>query len=133
MLFQHDMTKNQVGDIISGFWEMNAQPEGVVEFANQLFKGTIEQLDRIDAIIQAHAIHWSLARMATVDRNVLRLAVYEFLAKPETPKAVIINEALEIVKKFSTDDSAHFVNGILDSIKTDLTDKPASCEFKSGT
>lgn len=121
MLFQRDFTGDDIEDIIESFWKMNRQQDpAVVSYANQLFRGTVAMLPAIDALIQAHAKNWRLDRMATVDRNVMRLAVFEFLDEPETPKPVIINEALEIVKKFSTEESAQFVNGILDSIKNEL-------------
>lgn len=121
MLFQRDFTGDDIEDIIEGFWKMNRQLDpAVVSYANQLFRGTVAMLPAIDSLIQAHAKNWRLDRMATVDRNVMRLAVFEFLDEPETPKPVIINEALEIVKKFSTEESAQFVNGILDSIKNQL-------------
>ena len=81
----------------------------------------MQRLKEIDKVIQQHTKNWRLGRMAAVDRNVLRLAVFEFLWGGKTPETVVINEALEIVKKFSTHESAQFVNGILDSIKNDLT------------
>jgi len=77
-------------------------------------------MKEIDRLIQGHTKNWRLSRMAAVDRNVLRLAVFELLADLETPGTVVINEALEIAKKYSTNESAQFVNGILDSIKNDL-------------
>lgn len=126
MLFQSDMSGSPSTEVLTTFWTMNTQPAEVMEFANRLFSGTMLRLAPIDEIIRSHATNWRMDRMATVDRNVLRLAVYEFL-EDETPKAVVINEALEIAKKFSTDESAHFVNGILDSIKNDLTKKAVNC------
>lgn len=125
MLFQYDMSKGQVDSIVPVFWRMNPQPEAIVQFANRLFKGTVAKLPEIDTLIQNHAKNWRLERMAAVDRNILRLAVYEFLEEPETPKPVVINEALEIAKKYSTDESAQFVNGILDSVKADLVSNSA--------
>ena len=120
MLYQYDVGKQALDTIVDLFWDMNEQPPKVREFADVLFRGTITRLKEIDRLIQSHTRNWRLSRMAAVDRNVLRLAVFELLADASTPDTVVINEALEIAKKFSTDESAQFVNGILDSIKNDL-------------
>jgi N utilization substance protein B len=90
------------------------------QFAEPLIRGTLEHRDEIDAAIKQHAHHWSLERMAAVDRNVLRLAVFEMLHRDDIPPVVSINEAVDIAKKFSTQDSGKFVNGILDKIKGEL-------------
>jgi len=92
----------------------------VRKFAVQLFTGTVAQLEEIDRTIQKHAQNWRLKRMPAVDRNILRMAVYELLSAAKTPGTVVINEALEIARKFSTQDSAQFVNGVLDSVKDEL-------------
>jgi transcription antitermination protein NusB len=89
-------------------------------FAEPLIRGTLEHREAIDARIQAHAKNWDLGRMAVVDRNILRLAVYEMLYRDDIPPVVSINEAVDIAKKFSTDESGKFVNGILDKIKGEL-------------
>jgi transcription antitermination protein NusB len=89
-------------------------------FAEDLFRVANERLPEIDAAIQKHADNWRLERMAVVDRNVLRAGVAEFLGYPKTPKPVIINEALEIARKFSSPESVHFINGVLDSIAKEL-------------
>jgi transcription antitermination protein NusB len=120
MLYEHDVGKHSRDEILHSFWQMNEHPEKVRDFANQLFDGTIQRLKEIDKVIQQHTKNWRLSRMAAVDRNVLRLAVFEFLSGGKTPETVVINEALEIAKKFSTQESAQFVNGILDSIKTEI-------------
>jgi len=95
-------------------------PEIVVEFARQLVMNTVEHVEQIDEFIRRHAEHWRLDRMATVDRNILRLAVQEFLYDKETPKTVVINEAIEIARRFSAQESPLFINGVLDSIKKEL-------------
>jgi transcription antitermination protein NusB len=123
MLYEYDVGKHTRDEILRTFWQMNEHPEKVCDFANQLFDGTIQRLKEIDKVIQQHTKNWRLSRMAAVDRNVLRLAVFEFLSGGRTPETVVINEALEIAKKFSTQESAQFVNGILDSIKTELLEK----------
>lgn len=89
-------------------------------FAEPLIRGTVEKLTEIDGRIQHYAKNWDLNRMAVVDRNVLRLAVYEMLYRDDIPPVVSINEAVDIAKRFSTDESGRFVNGILDKIKGDL-------------
>ena len=123
MLYELDIGKHSNEDILQSYWRMYEHAPKVREFAELLFKGTIQQLPQIDKVIQDHAQNWRLSRMAAVDRNVLRLAVFEFLSGGRTPVTVIINEALEIAKKFSTQESAQFVNGILDSIKNQLNRK----------
>jgi transcription antitermination protein NusB len=125
MLYEHDVGKHAIETILDTFWEMNEQPEKVREFASQLFRGTLSRLKEIDRLIQAHTKNWRLSRMAAVDRNVLRLAVFELTSAARTPDTVVINEALEIAKKFSTNESAQFVNGILDSIKNHLLEEKA--------
>ena len=120
MLYEYDVGRLSEREILATFWEMNEHPKKVREFANQLFEGSVGRLKEIDKTIQQHTKNWRLSRMAAVDRNILRLAVYEFLSDSKTPGTVVINEALEIAKKFSTHESAQFVNGILDSIKKDL-------------
>lgn len=121
MLYELDIGKHAKDEILETFWQMNEHPEKVREFANRLFEGSIARMQEIDKIIQKHAVNWRLDRMAVVDRNVLRLAVFEFLSGSKTPGTVVINEALEVARKFSTHESAQFVNGVLDSIKKDLT------------
>jgi N utilization substance protein B len=121
MMYELDVGKHPKEEILRTYWLMNEHPPKVREFAELLFEGTVQRLKEIDKVIQQHTKNWRLGRMAAVDRNVLRLAVFEFLWGGKTPETVVINEALEIVKKFSTHESAQFVNGILDSIKNDLT------------
>jgi transcription antitermination protein NusB len=125
MLYEHDVGKHAPEAILDSFWELNEQPDKVREFAGQLFRGTLGRIKEIDRLIQVHTRNWRLSRMAAVDRNVLRLAVFELISDVRTPDTVVINEALEIAKKFSTNESAQFVNGILDSIKNDLLEERA--------
>jgi len=123
MLYELDIGKHSKDEILRTFWQMNEHPQKVRDFAGQLFEGTVQRLKEIDKVIQQHTKNWRLGRMAAVDRNVLRIAVFEFLSGSRTPETVVINEALEIAKKYSTADSAQFVNGILDSVKNDLMEK----------
>lgn len=89
-------------------------------FAEPLIQGVLQNRDRLDAEIKKHAKNWDLHRMAVVDRNILRLAIYEMLFRDDIPPVVSINEAVEIAKLFSTDDSGGFVNGILDKVRMEL-------------
>ncbi|MCK5535136.1 transcription antitermination factor NusB [bacterium] len=89
----------------------------VVKFVNQLVEGTVKNIANIDDLISQYAKNWELERMAVVDRNILRCAAYEILYLTETPISVIINEAVELAKKYSTSESGKFINGILDKLK----------------
>ena len=89
-------------------------------FAEPLIRGALEHRDELDEQIKKHALNWDLHRIAVVDRNILRLAIYEMLHRDDIPPIVSINEAVDIAKKFSTPDSGKFVNGILDKIKSEL-------------
>lgn len=125
MLFAADVTK-QSGDIVTrNFWAELGEPDTediMREFSINLVKGVLNNLETVDDKIRTRAEHWRIERMAIVDRNVLRLAVYEFLFE-ETPNTVVINEALEIARRFSTFEATQFINGILDAIKHDLEKK----------
>jgi N utilization substance protein B len=125
MLFQWDLSKGPFQAVRDTFWSLNTSvDEEGRGFADHLAWGTIENIDRIDVLLARYAEHWRVARMAAVDRNVLRLGTYELLYETQTPQAVIINEALEIARKFSTPESIHFINGILDSIrKEEMSEK----------
>jgi len=98
----------------------SAEEAAVRLFAEPMIRGTLEHRDEADAVIKKHAQNWDLHRMAAVDRNVLRLAIYEMLHRDDIPPVVSINEAVDIAKKFSTQDSGKFVNGILDKVKSEL-------------
>jgi transcription antitermination protein NusB len=131
MMYELDVGRHSKDEILRTYWLMNEHPKKVRDFADQLFEGTVLRLKEIDKIIQQHTQNWRLGRMAAVDRNVLRLAVFEFISGGTTPETVVINEALEIAKKFSTHESAQFVNGILDSIKNELMEKRDRSNGKS--
>jgi N utilization substance protein B len=121
MLFQSDMGKQTADQVRSTFWaEHGAASAEVRGFADDLFRVALDRIPEIDSLIERHAEHWRMERMATVDRNLLRAAVAEFLGYPETPHAVVINEALEIARKFSSPESVQFVNGVLDSVGKEL-------------
>ena len=122
MLFQYDIARPRLDELTSTYWEAFGEEMTDVphEFSNNLALGAISHLDEIDNLIKRRAENWRIQRMAVVDRNILRLAIYEFLYETDTPKTVIINEALEIARRFSTFEATQFINGILDAIKRDL-------------
>ena len=126
MLFQFDVAKPRIDDLVQLYWDSFADEFGEVDrdFSNNLALGTASHIDDIDRLIKSRAENWRISRMAVVDRNILRLAIYEFLYESETPKTVVINEALEIARKFSTFEATQFINGILDAIKRDLESQP---------
>src|SRR6266566_5128469 len=125
MLFQYDIAQPRVDELATNYWEAFGDDMGNVarDFSNNLALGAIARLDEIDALIKKRAEHWRIQRMAVVDRNILRLAIYEFLYEEDTPKTVVINEALEIARRFSTFEATQFINGILDAIKRDLEEQ----------
>jgi len=120
-LYQCDAHKPaNVEEALAGFWKQNEEPQNVRDFANDLLCGALAKLPEVDAKIRTLTDNWDFERLAAVDRNILRLAVYEMLFRPEIPPVVSINEAIEIAKKFSTDESGKFVNGLLDRVKKEL-------------
>lgn len=116
MLFQRDLSDNDPTMIISTFEDLQKARPNIKDFAVRVFQGTIREMERIDAMITNQADNWRLSRMAVVDRNIIRMSIYEFLHETDTPKLVIIDEAIEIAKKFGTQKSSQFINGILDGI-----------------
>jgi N utilization substance protein B len=121
MLFQLDMGQQTPDHVRRTFWnERKDLDENVRGFADELFTIATERGGDIDQIIERNAEHWRMDRMAAVDRNVLRTGVAEFLGFPGTPRPVVINEALEIARRFSTPESVQFINGVLDSVAREL-------------
>ncbi|MEA2571390.1 MAG: transcription antitermination protein NusB [Acidobacteriota bacterium] len=116
MLFQYDMSGNPPDTVIATFEDLEKSKANTREFATKIFRGTVDHMPKIDEMIQAQADNWRLSRMAVVDRNIIRMSIYEFLHEDDTPKLVIIDEAIEIAKKFGTQKSSQFINGILDGI-----------------
>ena len=120
ILYQWDMRKQPVDESIDAFYSTLSSEDGAPplprdEFLELLVRGTVERAGEIDALISGHAEHWRLERMPAVDRNILRLAIYE-MRHTETPAAVVIDEALELARRFSTEESVQFVNGVLDAV-----------------
>src|ERR1700752_471533 len=125
MLFAADVAKMPADDVVRSYWAELGESDldqTARDFATRLAKGTLSNLELLDERIRSRAEHWRISRMAVVDRNILRLAVYEFLYEP-TPRTVAINEALEIARRFSTYEATQFINGILDAIKRDLDEQ----------
>jgi transcription antitermination protein NusB len=121
MLFQWDMGKQTPEHVRRTFWGERPEVDGETrDFAQDLFNVAVDTEQGVDDLIQKHAQHWKMERMAAVDRNVLRTGVAEFLRYRDTPKPVVINEALEIARKFSAPESVHFINGVLDSVGKQL-------------
>lgn len=121
MLFQSDMGKQPAEQVRRTFWaEQKDTTEEVREYVEDLFQVATERAAEIDRVIEEHAKNWRMDRMAAVDRNLLRAAVAEFLGKPQVPKPVVINEAIEIARRYSTPESIVFINGVLDSVARGL-------------
>src|SRR5687767_7405923 len=121
MLYQWEVGRVPMEDVRRTYWthapEGTPLTEDLRAFASALATGTAEQVTALDPIIAEAAEHWRIERMNVLDRLILRLAVYEFLHETETPARVIINEALELARTFSNDDSVRFINGVLDAIR----------------
>jgi len=125
MLFAADVAEMPPDEVVRSYWAELGESDlddTAREFATRLAARTLSNLELLDERIRSRAEHWRISRMAVVDRNILRLAVYEFLYEP-TPRTVAINEALEIARRFSTYEATQFINGILDAIKRDLDEQ----------
>ena len=116
MLYQLDLRPEGSAAIQAEFWRGQEPPEEIKTFADQLFIGTAEHLASIDPLIASHANNWEIKRMAVIDRNILRLGVFELLHQEDVPPKVCINEAIELAKRFGDAESSKFINGILDTI-----------------
>lgn len=125
MLYLNDVGRLSLEEAEAAVWKGKTLPEKTQDFARRLAFGTHTHQSRVDHLLAHQAKNWEIHRMAAVDRNLLRLATYELLEELETPVSVIIDEAIEIAKKYSTDESGKFVNGILDQIKNERTDSPS--------
>lgn len=122
-LYSFDLNPMELKQSLVLFWEHNLAAPTVRDFAEQLVLGVTEHRDEIDRIIEEKSKNWSLGRMARIDLNILRIAVYELHYRPDIPKNVTINEAIEVAKKFGTDESAAFINGIIDEVASHVPDK----------
>jgi N utilization substance protein B len=124
MLFQGDLGKQSPDQVAKLFWpsrdEIDADTRG---FAEDIYRIATTRQPEIDELIEAHAQNWRIERMAVVDRNLIRAAVAEMLGYPTTPAAIIINESLEIARRYAAPESIHFLNGVLDAIARDILKK----------
>jgi transcription antitermination protein NusB len=125
MLYQWELGGNTPEQIGATFFREQKADSEVELFARTLFFGAVDDIKRLDQLIAQHATNWRLERMAAVDRSILRLAAYELLHDPATPPEAVINEALEIARRFSGEGSVEFVNGVLDSVLKTLPAREA--------
>lgn len=117
-----------VDDALSAFFAEHAPDASaaVRTFAGELVQGTVSELAALDALIEQHSQHWRMSRLAIVDRLILRMSAWELQHAPETPAAVVLDEAIELARTFSTEDSAKFVNGVLDGMRKTLASRAAA-------
>ena len=137
MLFQWDFRRTPLDEISRGYYTSLLVSEDSVakprpdEFAEKLLHGVTGELAAIDDLITRHAAHWRMERMPAVDRNVLRIAVYEMM-RTDTPAAIVIDEALELARRFAGEESVQFVNGVLDAVRRELPVRPPDSEQSAG-
>ena len=124
VLYQLDISPGDAGEVLDLYWKNFKPAHKVREFCQRLIEGVRRSQEQIDPLIEKNSENWTLKRMAMVDRNILRLATFELLHCPDIPFKVTLNEAIELAKKYGTDDSAAFVNGILDKIHSILASAP---------
>jgi N utilization substance protein B len=120
VLYQVDMAQSDLAEALRLFCEHFEAPESIRDFAFELARGVDEHREEVDTLIKQFSEHWRLERMPTVDRNILRLAIYELLYRSDIPAKVSINEAVDLGKKYGSEDSGSFINGILDRIRLHL-------------
>jgi transcription antitermination protein NusB len=119
MLFQWEMSPQDLAKLEAKFWRSAKAADNTREFANRLFEGAAKEVPTLDNLIRKHTENWRFERLAAIDRAILRLAMYE-LRVGETPPKVVLNEAVELAKKFSSDEAGPFVNGVLDACHKSL-------------
>ena len=122
MLFQWEMSPQDPAKLEAKFWRAAKGADHTRDFANRLFEGAAKEVPALDELIQKHTENWRFERLAAIDRAILRLAMHE-LRVGDTPPKVVLNEAVEMAKKFSSDESGPFVNGVLDAFRKSLNDK----------
>ena len=116
VLYQMDMSDGDAEENFNLFWQHFNPSDELKEFSQEIVQGVCKHREEIDALIEKHSKHWRLRRMPIIDKNILRSAIFELMFCPDTPVKVIINEAIELGKKFSSGKSAPFINGILDKV-----------------
>jgi len=117
MLYQWEIAPQPMDRVVESFWRVRRTTDATREMANRLAAGTAARASEIDTAIAEAAANWRLERIAPVDRTILRLGTYELLGEPQTPAAVVLDEAVEMAKRFGEGDSPAFVNGVLDAIR----------------
>jgi len=133
ILYQLEFDPAGAGEAVDAFWKKKRGAAETKEYSRWLVKGILARRDEIDAAILSVSEHWRIPRMAIVDRNILRLAAFELLQAGQIAPAIVINEAIEIAKKYSSPEAATFVNGILDALRKKIQDKAApEREVKNG-
>jgi N utilization substance protein B len=123
-LYQVDLLGDESGPAVDAFWESCDGPSDAKSFGVELVRGVLTERARIDELIGASSDNWRLGRLSHVDRNILRVATYELLRRRDVPASVAIDEAIEIAKRFGSDESATFVNGVLDHVAEIVGVKP---------
>ena len=126
LLYALEMTHTDVQEVLNAAWIEEVVPQDVRDFVMTLVAGVGAHREEIDAMIRVWSSHWSLTRIGVVERNLLRLAIYELLFMPEIPPNVTINEAIEVAKRYGAEEAWLFVNGILDRVKRETTPQPAA-------
>ncbi len=116
------LTSSNFKEELEHFWENSSKPHDnkVIEFSNRINIGTIENSDSINSFISRYSENWKISRISAVDKQILRMAIFELLYMRDIPNRVVINEAIEIAKKYGTEESSSFINGILDKIRKDI-------------
>jgi len=122
-LYQFELNKGDLDEQIKLFLERSSPQEGVENFMKELVVSLIDKMEEVDGIIQKFSDHWVLDRMTVIDRNILRIGTCELLFNFPTPPKVVINEAIEIAKKYGNEDSPEFINGILDKVYNEIGQK----------
>jgi N utilization substance protein B len=125
MLYQWDITRDPMDRVAGLFWQVRTSTDETRAMAERLARGAQKDIERLDEEITRSSKNWRFDRIAAIDKNILRLAVYELLREPQTPSSVVIDEAVELAKRFSEVDSPPFVNGVLDAIKARVRGEPA--------
>jgi len=120
ILFELEFNDADLDRVLAGYWNSKKSEGQVQEYANWLVRGIVARKDEVDALIQGNSKHWRISRMGFVDRNILRIAVFELLEEKLIAPAIVINEAIEIAKRYSSDEAAVFVNGVLDAVRKKL-------------
>lgn len=118
VLYQLEFRPEKSEEVMDTFWADHRSPPGVGTYARELVEGILAHREEIDNLIARYTEHWHFSRIALVERNILRVATYEFIFRKEIPEKVVLNEAIEIAKQYGSEDSGRFVNGILDKIRT---------------